>query len=120
MCFAAAAAVHEATTTPFLAVYLSALRLETACTHLAFHQEDSVAALLHTLIDVVLLLSSSFLLPVMPPFSALIFTLFLAGCSTFPTNLEPHDVAPANAVVGWYQKLFLTDRVFSDSFRFAC
>ena len=55
-------AVYEAATTPFVAVYLSALRPENACAQLAFHQEDTAVALLHTLINVVLLFSSSFLL----------------------------------------------------------
>jgi len=52
--------------------------------------------------------------------SLLLLTLLLPGCSPFPTSLEPKGIAPADSREGWYHRLFLTDKAFSDSFRCAC
>ena len=57
---------------------------------------------------------------VLLPSVALLLVLLFPDCSSFPTNLEPQNVAPPDKREGWYHKLFLQEKVFSDSFRFAC
>ena len=64
--------------------------------------------------------SQGLLFVLLLPSSVLLLLSLFPGCSSFPTNLEPQMVAPADSREGWYHRLFLSDKVFSDSFRSAC
>ena len=56
----------------------------------------------------------------LPLLTVLLLLTLLSGSSSFPTNLEPKAIVPTDAREGWYHRLFLTDKAFSDSFRCVC
>jgi len=51
---------------------------------------------------------------------AILLLLLLPACNSAPDSLEPRVEAPKDPKDGWYSRLFLTDKVFGDSFRCAC